>query len=948
MRRLHVTRATLLVAAALAFAVPLAAASTPCTLEDLFGDTGEEFQAALGIINFEKASQSAPDPIAGYGIGVDDMYVEWREFTLGPDAVDCAVAGACAAISISPLNVFASDEILTITVVDPTTGVPNDCNDDGDVDDPGDDQDCDDDGVDDVRIRLTSDGEPSGERLVLNEAGGAPAGAAGLRYVGALPITTSFDAEGVLVVDRVGRDTVVAEYVDADDGSGQPCAADVDPAVTPGRITAVAFVSLEGIGGIQIVGTALDDNGDGDGFADTRERVEMRLVLRNGTGTTLTGVTARLGTADPHVACLLSTFATAPDLAPGEIATTTPFAFEVADVDRTALGLDDVDELTAEFGVVVRVDQSDGATQAIPVVVDLDLDASGGGMPGSFFEGFESGTLGTFTSDNMDADTAGLVEGDGLRCQYSDPDWYYSNSYNQSAAQTCYPGNPGGAAEYWWQVVGPGSGPNANRAFGGMHSLYMGVILPDDELTTPLGVLEAVATSEPVNLGWDTVCSTTRTTPCADAADCPAGETCEAVVPELIFRHQVSFVDSRAVGANAGTTADRGVVMAQLADGDTGDAIGSWFKLTPYVNGYDLVNSQQYTNCMFDPTDDGTSEDDFFDPTQPDRRFGPSSTCFPEPVYAWLGDTDAPFAEGNLGRATDGPGLEGDAGLGTWVESRVALARYRGRRLRLRFLNSAIKASNVVTHEALFGWNPTPEDDGWFIDDVEVTDTLGVPAVVGVDDADNSGLPSECGIGCQSASAVLEATPAAPAAPGIPVELRGDASFTDICPGGAYQYRFRRAGALVRGWSADPRYLDAPSRTTAYGLEFRCASAAEACTDAATLVVPVPCPGAIVVTASWDQAAAAGAFSLGVSANYLAAVGDLATLRTGSYAASVTSGLTGSAHPIAGAPADGEWFLFRKAGGTGCNTSWGTTGAGECASPLGTACPAGGRDAALP
>ena len=33
---------------------------------------------------------------------------------------------------------------------------------------------------------------------------------------------------------------------------------------------------------------------------------------------------------------------------------------------------------------------------------------------------------------------------------------------------------------------------------------------------------------------------------------------------------------------------------------------------------------------MFDPADDGSDEDDYFDPTDPNRRLGPSSTCAPE------------------------------------------------------------------------------------------------------------------------------------------------------------------------------------------------------------------------------------------------------------------------------------------------------------------------------
>ena len=49
-----------------------------------------------------------------------------------------------------------------------------------------------------------------------------------------------------------------------------------------------------------------------------------------------------------------------------------------------------------------------------------------------------------------------------------------------------------------------------------------------------------------------------------------------------------------------------------------------------------------------------------------------------------------PFDPANVGRA-DGPGLAGNTGLGTWIESSVDLSRFRGRKIRLRWLATTLK-----------------------------------------------------------------------------------------------------------------------------------------------------------------------------------------------------------------------------------------------------------------
>ncbi len=83
--------------------------------------------------------------------------------------------------------------------------------------------------------------------------------------------------------------------------------------------------------------------------------------------------------------------------------------------------------------------------------------------------------------------------------------------------------------------------------------------------------------------------------------------------------------------------------------------------------------------------------------------------------------------------------MQGETGLGTWVESRFDLSTYRGKYILIRFITSGIKGGTAETYEDLFAWNPTPADDGWWIDDIRVT---GIVDPAGVVEGVNASVPS--------------------------------------------------------------------------------------------------------------------------------------------------------------------------------------------------------------
>ena len=111
------------------------------------------------------------------------------------------------------------------------------------------------------------------------------------------------------------------------------------------------------------------------------------------------------------------------------------FEFRVANVSRMAA----YERFAAHFTVSVGYDQ---VSSAIPheeaLILDLDLDASGGSSPTTFFESFEAG-FGAFTTmhldeelnppdDDLGVDYPGLQNSDGYRCQYDDPDFQRTGS----------------------------------------------------------------------------------------------------------------------------------------------------------------------------------------------------------------------------------------------------------------------------------------------------------------------------------------------------------------------------------------------------------------------------------------------------------------------------------------------------------------------------------------
>jgi len=900
------------------------------TLEDIYGESGATFQGALGFFLGEDNSSQTPNPTAGFGVAIDDMVMEWMEIETAADSTNC-LTGACAVISLDVVNFFEGSAVMNVTLTDKapgnTAGVwTNDCNLDGTPDGV---TDCDADGRNDVPVEVYSDLRADTEIIFLNENSPGSGTFRGTVSISAVADVDAFApwnpgdpgayAPGTLFVQRVGTDlpNVNVDYKDENDGTNNVCNNDVDPAAR-GIVSATTAVIFP-VGRLTVQSVRVVDSGDADGYADTNETVNLFVTLRNNSGADLTGIVARLATNDSKIECIRDATVAVGDLADGStVETPVPFVFKVGNVSRANAFAD----FSAKFTVALSADQFAATFAPEEFALDLDLNvATGGGAPTTFFENFDAGTFGAFTSMTLDELPANNAGSDGYRCQFNDPDGPNPNSAGNLECYLEHKINPFFQYTYDWHVH-TAARPDGGRAFSGANSLHMGhhTLLADDD-TTSLGQLDAVRTTNPIHLS-------------------------NSLDATLSFKHQISIVDDRTVNVGQAETPDKGVVMVRIAD-NAGVAQGPWVKVRPYSNVYDRQGTDNYFECMFDPIDDGNNEDSFFDPSDPDRRLGPSSTCYPEFVFAYHGDTDYrnTFNVNAIGRASDGPGLQGNVDRGTWVQPEFNLQRFRGRSIFLRFLYTSIQVQGgVQTIEQLFdlpnGW---PGDDGWYIDDVTITNAVTLANTTSVDNANIAGDPTVCSNNCTTLTADLT-TDLAPGnttpAPGHVIQLDATGSDADACINGVLQYAFwidenqnnvvgDAGDTLLRDWTDDPFYLAAPSASARYGVQIRCSSAPSCGGDGdATVDVTVDCPASgnlgFNQTIGFNNKTEIG---WNAAATIDAVRGNLITLRSsGSFSNAVDAcaadnqNVTTLAAPESPAVGGGLYWLVRgSGGGAACN-----------------------------
>ncbi|MBP7146104.1 MAG: S8 family serine peptidase [Acidobacteria bacterium] len=307
-----------------------------------------------------------------------------------------------------------------------------------------------------------------------------------------------------------------------------------------------------------------------------------------------------------------------------------------------------------------------------------------------------------------------------------------------------------------------------------------------------------------------------------------------------------------------------------------------WEPLHAYFSPEQSFRLNNWINCMYDPSDDGNNENMFFENSV---RTGPSSTCAPEPVDTCVGRTKEEFTadlpnilgfpcwpetgeEGKEGKTGNGPGK--------WIQKKFDLRPWRGQRVLFRFHHSPGGIPGYEYAEALSTIGVINRDDGWFIDDINITGlaTGGSLAI----DSTGAGSPqlcptSNCTTMDPSAAAIpyprndrnLQPKPAVACtdvnttecdfdkdgtvdtgtntgdsdAAGRPFILDAQYTSADQCLEGAIEYRFRDGATVLQDWSTNREHLVDPAVTTTYTVDARCSSA-PACAGSVTLTINVP------------------------------------------------------------------------------------------------------------
>jgi len=373
--------------------------------------------------------------------------------------------------------------------------------------------------------------------------------------------------------------------------------------------------------------------------------------------------------------------------------------------------------------------------------------------------------------------------------------------------------------------------------------------------------------------------------------------------PTLDFWHQISiFNEFSNLDANYGVSA---AVIQVLSDrnsngiqdvGPPADPSkdGWWEKVVPF---YGLPTMQRFPagNCTYDPTDDGNNENDISEASPTfvfngaGTVFGPSSTCFPEFIYGCAGDTMDPPYDPNEGQIDPGafcfpevlangsPVIREGVGPGRWIETKVDLYPYRGRQIWFRFLTTIVQFGFDTWTTGFGGPLGGNRDDGWYIDDINITGLNASPFTLKADSdappASSCPNPGTClpitarvsgstfptrtdhadndadGTTDESDEGAFTAVPSD--APLRNVLLNGqdpaNPTTTAGCLTGVLQYRFSidgngngatDAGEVFRDWTEDPHATANPAESSAVAMDVRC-STLQTCVGRATLNVVI-------------------------------------------------------------------------------------------------------------
>jgi hypothetical protein len=345
---------------------------------------------------------------------------------------------------------------------------------------------------------------------------------------------------------------------------------------------------------------------------------------------------------------------------------------------------------------------------------------------------------------------------------------------------------------------------------------------------------------------------------------------------QVEFWHIIGVCDDKCVNAGEGATTAGGQVQLSLFNGNTG-FYEAWQRLGATQNGYNAIDQEAIVICEFDPGDDQLPpNDETMCGGQPQWSdvgdfYGNDRTCtvdqdFNDPVDNDCGETTNRTVDTGCAWIVDpscGSFLEnGTVGRGVWARSTFDLGAFSGRNARLRWIFEG--GGGWSFGESRSFLEPTSgspfyaydQDDGWYVDDILVTDLRTGLSEIDVDPHDGlASCPSQgdtdnCGVinlvvnnavtdfitGTDQVIFATDDVTGTPVSLNAAATTAGDDALTvgvveGGCSSGLLEYQWSQLDdiggsvvSILKPFSPNPEAIVTPDADSTYRVEVRCTS----------------------------------------------------------------------------------------------------------------------------
>lgn len=313
-------------------------------------------------------------------------------------------------------------------------------------------------------------------------------------------------------------------------------------------------------------------------------------------------------------------------------------------------------------------------------------------------------------------------------------------------------------AENDWHLHSPFEGCDGDDSYDGGDPNFASTCAPDAKAHSGLRSLHLGRHLRAADTAWDTYRFRQTSAFVMDPVHLSPSARLE-------FWQIIWACNTECISLGANGTTGGGQSQISLRDPNRG-VYGPWRRLTPGENGYDSVAQDLKIFCEFDPGDDDLppSDETMCLPSSPQWAhigdpLGTDRTCTTDtdgsdPTWLDCGRTDTRTVDPNCSWVADpncGSFLEnGAAGAGVWARSRIDLSPFGGEHARLRWVFQGGGGWGFGESRSFLepepGFSPYFSygvDEGWYIDDIRITDALETVPLCIDGDGDGFGFPAD-------------------------------------------------------------------------------------------------------------------------------------------------------------------------------------------------------------